>query len=124
MPVEFSIGCFFGRAHDCIPDALVQEPEIHICARGRELNEAHGADKFAGESEVAYRKILNSTLSLRSIKGVGRNRHFSHRIALDARIALFSTDRPHRNSADDDSDLLPLLDIGAAPMRDRPLVVS
>src|SRR5437016_12253771 len=90
MPVEFSVGCFFGRAHACIPDALVQEPDIHICARGRELDEAHGPDKFAGESEVAYRKILNSTLSLRSIKRVSRNRHFSHRIALDPLISLSS----------------------------------
>ena len=124
MPVEFSIGCFFGRAHDCIPDALVQEPEIHICARGRELNQAHGSDKFAGESEVAYRKILNSTLSLRSIKRVGRNGHFSHRIALDPLISLSSSDRPHRKNPDHESEHLRLLNIGAESMRVRPLCGS
>src|SRR5207249_10205467 len=124
MPVEFSIGCFFGRAHYCISDVMVQEPEIHISAGRRELNEAQSLDKFAGKSEVADRKILNSTLSLRSEKRVGRNGDFSHRIALDPLISLSSSDRSHRKNPNHESEHLPLLNIGAESMRVRPLCGS
>src|SRR5207249_3499043 len=124
MLIEFSIGSFSSRVHDRVADAFIQEPKIHIGASGGELNQTDSADKFSGEAKIADGKILNSTLSLSSIKRIGRNRDFSHRIALDPLISVFSNDKVHKKKPDPETEYLPPLNIDAGSMHVRPASVS
>src|SRR5206468_1256881 len=55
---------------------------IHLCSRLLDL--AQRANKGAGKTQIADRKIEERTLGAGSVISVGGDTHLAHRVALDA----------------------------------------
>ena len=61
------------RQVDRIRDVRVEQPQAGVHLGGDGLDEAEGADECAGESDAAYREVLDGPLGLRPVERVLRD---------------------------------------------------
>src|SRR5437879_2809799 len=56
----------------------VQQAQLHIGPRSRELDQSHSSNEFLRKAQTRYRKVLNRTLGLSAIIRRTRDLDFAH----------------------------------------------
>ena len=64
MLVELAAGHFLGRPHDCLAGALVDLPEAHVHAGGRQLDDPERPDEGRRHPLAADPEVLEAALRL------------------------------------------------------------
>ena len=97
--VEPSIDHFLSGLYNGGAEFPIQQTKINIRLCSGELDETQSANEFAGKAEIADWKILNSALSLSTVKRVSGDAHRAHGVPFNASGLWLSTGRRHKKNS-------------------------
>src|SRR2546425_7705446 len=74
LVVESPLHDLLCRGNNSLALLRVQQSQLHVGSRSRQLDESHSTDEFLRKAQTRYGKVLNRSLGLSAI--IGRTRDF------------------------------------------------
>ena len=84
MLIVLAVDDFLCRFHDGVGDRLIDEAELAVRLRGRELDLAQCFDKSAGVAQITDREVEYRPLRARAVQRMRGHLHLAHGVSFGA----------------------------------------
>src|SRR5437016_2269854 len=81
--VESPLHNLLRRRNNGLTFLRVQQSQLHVGPRSRELDQSHSSNEFLRKAQTRYRKVLNRTLGLSAIIHRTRDLDFAHVVPVE-----------------------------------------